>query len=365
MIKVVIISELSGGGVEKVNTTIAEHIDTKIFDVTVLSMVTNHKQWENVKLPFNCIFLEEKSKKHALISTVKALKKLQPDIILTCGFVEAYFALLYKKLYARKSHVIYALHSVYSHLDKSTPKKKFLCNILPRLLRLFKKIDAIIFVSNGVKEDFEVNVGIFKSKEYIIYNPIVDENKTNFRYKELKTEQIKLITAGRIEQEKNQQLMIDVIKQFTDYGLNAHLTILGKGSLEKKLQQRCEELGIQHKFTFMGFRKNMTEEMANGDIFLLTSKYESFSNVIVEAMNTGLPVVTMDCPCGPREILNHGEFGTLVPMNDVEAMCAAILCTIKNNSEIKVQRAYLRSLDFTIRKSVNGYECLFNKLEEK
>lgn len=360
--KIVIISELSGGGVEKVNTTIAAHINKDKYDVTILSMVSNKESYAQWDFPFNVVFLQKKSKKYAMFATIQQLKLLEPDIILTCGFIETYFAFICRTVVSKKVKIVYALHSVFSYMDKSTAKKKFLIDKLPLLVGLYKKIDAIIFVSNGVKEDFENHCCNLVRKEYVIYNPIVDSNSQYFRYKNLNYSHIKLVTAGRIEYEKNQELLIRVVSKLKKNGYSVELHILGEGSLKHKLVDLSKTLGIESNIVFDGFRKNIFNELSRGDIFLLSSRYESFGNVIVEAMNVGLPVISTDCQCGPCEILNYGEFGILVSLDDEQAMYNAILKTMELHSEQRAISSYKRSVEFSIQKSVNRYEKMFDEI---
>ena len=90
--------------------------------------------------------------------------------------------------------------------------------------------------------------------------------------------------------------------------------------------------------------------MAKANLFILTSRYEGFGNVIVEAMVCGLPIVSTDCPSGPSEILNKGEYGILVPVGDSEAIARAALGVLQNKtlSEKMKTSGYQRAADFDV-----------------
>ncbi len=119
-------------------------------------------------------------------------------------------------------------------------------------------------------------------------------------------------------------MLIDVVAILRDRGVNVTLTIFGEGSEKKVLEDKINMLNLDKYVTLAGFSRHLADDMRKFDVFLLSSMHESFGNVIVEALNKGLPVVSTDCPFGPAEILDNGQYGLLVPMNDANAMVAAV-----------------------------------------
>ena len=105
---------------------------------------------------------------------------------------------------------------------------------------------------------------------------------------------------------------------------DARLMLLGNGELEPDLRRLAAELGIADRVIFAGFHPDPTPFYRTADLFVLSSDYEGFGNVIVEALACGTPVVSTDCPSGPAEILADGEFGALVPVGDAQALARAI-----------------------------------------
>lgn len=360
-IRVIIVSELSAGGVEKVNTMLAEHLCKDSFDITLLSVTTNPNHINTNELPYKCIFLKAKSIKRSLFKFIRCLKEIEPDIILTSILDETIFALLYKQLYNRQTKVIYAQHTVWSCVCSLTPKAHFFNVTLPSILKIFKKIDALVYVSEGVKQDMNQYVKNINTKQVVIYNPITYSN-TFYRFKPIDLKSFSIVTIGRLEQEKNQKMIIESIALLKQKGFNATLHIYGSGSLKTELQQYAEKLSITDKVFFEGFSQNIQADIRPYDIFVLTSIYESFGNVIVEAMNVGLPVISTNCPVGPSEILADGKYGKLIPMGDANILTDTIIHTVNNITEKEINKAYQRSLEFSLDTSLKGYQNLFNEL---
>jgi glycosyltransferase involved in cell wall biosynthesis len=113
----------------------------------------------------------------------------------------------------------------------------------------------------------------------------------------------------------------------------ARLVILGKGRQRETLEALARELGVGADVSLPGFVHNPYPYMKRASVFVLSSVYEGFGNVLVEALATGTPVVATDCPSGPREILEDGRYGHLVPVGDVQGLARGILDTLAHPPE--------------------------------
>ena len=141
---------------------------------------------------------------------------------------------------------------------------------------------------------------------------------------------------------------------------DAHLMILGEEKNPIKNTQRrnklsalAAELGVADDLALPGFVRNPYAYMARAGVFVLSSAWEGFGMVVAEALACGCPVVSSDCPSGPAEILNHGEYGSLVPVGDDEAMAAAILSILEKPPDRHRLRA--RAAEFSVEPVVGGY----------
>jgi glycosyltransferase involved in cell wall biosynthesis len=135
----------------------------------------------------------------------------------------------------------------------------------------------------------------------------------------------------------------------------AKLLILGEGEERSNLERLAIELGIQNDVSMPGFVDNPFAFMAKASVFVLSSAWEGFGNVLVEALACGCPVVATDCRSGPREILDNGRYGRLVPVGDHEALAKAILETLDNpdfpaDRQTRLQRAMEFSIDAAVDK---------------
>jgi glycosyltransferase involved in cell wall biosynthesis len=142
--------------------------------------------------------------------------------------------------------------------------------------------------------------------------------------------------------------------------------ILGDDKNAKKTAKRrnkltllANELGIADDVALLGYVPNPFSYMAHAAVFVLSSIYEGFGNVLVEALACGCPVVSTDCPSGPAEILDHGKFGLLVPVGDAVALADAICSTL--DAPPDPHKLQERAIIFSVDRAVDQYEkLLFN-----
>ena len=131
-----------------------------------------------------------------------------------------------------------------------------------------------------------------------------------------------VLGAGRLTTQKGFDILIKSVSLVEDS--NFTLVIAGEGPDELALRELSLELGISDRIVFLGFVDNLRELMARCEVFVLSSRWEGFGNVVVEALQEGAQVISFDCPGGPGWILDSGRFGLLVPNGNFEALAEAI-----------------------------------------
>jgi glycosyltransferase involved in cell wall biosynthesis len=137
--------------------------------------------------------------------------------------------------------------------------------------------------------------------------------------------------------QKGFDILLPAFAELVQKGLDLHLLILGEGEERASLEDMARRLGVSNRVFMPGFQKNPYPFFTRAEVFVLSSRYEGLGNVLIEAMALGLPVISTDCPHGPREITKDGQYGILVPPDNVTALAEATY-TLINSAE---QRATL------------------------
>ncbi len=192
------------------------------------------------------------------------------------------------------------------------------------------KAKRVVAISEGVKNDVISAAGLKKNKAVTIYNPALDCSPTFGQgprvhsWFDSQRSWIAVVTAGRLTAQKQQGVLLKAVA-LANLTADSRLVVLGQGERDAYLRLQSRELGIADKVAFVGFVDNPSDYFAQADVFVLSSAWEGFGNVLVEALFSGSAVVSTDCPSGPSEILANGRFGQLVPVGDSQAMADAII----------------------------------------
>jgi len=136
-----------------------------------------------------------------------------------------------------------------------------------------------------------------------------------------------IISVGRLSEEKDHLLLLRAFQKIRKE-CSAKLAFIGDGGLRCFLEDIVTEFGLEKDVCFLGFVENPYKYIARSNLFVLSSKSEGLPTVLIEALALGVPVVSTDCPSGPREILMNGALGVLVPVGDMEALADAMLSNL-------------------------------------
>lgn len=231
---------------------------------------------------------------------------------------------------------------------------------------MYAVADRVVACSHGVADWLTDVGGVPEAKVETIYNGIRTSYAASLRPRTAisKASILSFVTIGRLHEQKRHDLAIRAIAK-----VNAvrpvRLRVLGNGALLGELQQLAIELGMEDCVEFLG-HVDAAPILSAASGFLLSSDYEGYPNVLLEAMAAGVPCVATLCPCGPSEMIEDGVSGILVPVGDVDGMAAGILRVLEDSSAAETMGAAGRawSLARTLNDTAADFKSLYCRLLE-
>jgi glycosyltransferase involved in cell wall biosynthesis len=175
-----------------------------------------------------------------------------------------------------------------------------------------------------------------------------------------------VLAAGRLVRQKRFDVLVRAFARVHEARPDARLVIIGgehaaELGVREELEQLVTELGLSDVADLPGYVDNAYGWMAHAAVFAMTSEYEGFGLVLAEAMATGVPLVSADCPGGPPEILEHGRLGQLVPVGDDEALGAALLRALEEPGD---RQERLRAAErYTFDACTEAYEAVLASVD--
>lgn len=231
-----------------------------------------------------------------------------------------------------------------------------------RMRRLYAQADGVIAVSEGVADEIASSTRFPRERISVIRNPNI-------------TPELKALSEVRLEHPwfapgeppvilgmgglRTQKDFATLIRAFALLRAQreARLLILGEGRQQARLRDLAGKLGVADDVQLPGFAENPYAYLRHAALFVLSSLWEGSPNVLTEALAVGTPVVSTDCRSGPREILQGGRFGPLVPVGDVEALAHAMLETLEKPLPAEVLKQ--ATAEYTMEKSAQRYLAAF------
>lgn len=199
---------------------------------------------------------------------------------------------------------------------------------------LYQLATKVIAVSAGVRDDVaSITIGLGR-KLVVIFNPIPPPKVVPGKSAEDNAHRI--VWVGRFDYPKNPQLMVEAFARLPK-GRGYTLTFVGDGPLRTVLEKMVDELGLRNVVHFLGFKPNPYDWMAKADLLVLTSDREGLGNVLVEALHSGLHVLSTDCGAGIHDVLLDNCYGTIVPVGNADALAHAIVDLLNKPRNIALQ----------------------------
>lgn len=270
------------------------------------------------------MFVKRRTHKKRL---AKELRQIQPDIVVSVGYAEKNFLPSIHGEWKTIKEQHFA--SDYQILIAKTP----LQNLIARAIKLYnrykaRQYDKIVLLT---QEDKQLNWRD-TPRTTVIPNPITFPTDSAVST----LQERRIVTVGRLVSEKNFTSLIRAFAAVARKHPDWMLDIYGEGSEKAALQQQIKQTDMENNICLRGYTNNVREKMLHASGFVLSSLYEGFGLVLVEAMSCGLPVVSYACPCGPRDIISEKEDGFLVPVGDEQALTNRI-CKLVEYRELRLR----------------------------
>ncbi len=352
------IPTLNGGGAERVAINLLKEMLKHDVSLDLVLASAKGPYLEQVPKEVRIVNLEAGRVLKSILPLSRYLQKSKPYVLLSHMNDANVIAVLATKLARTKTRLALVEHNTLS-TSKTT---SIIGKCVPLLMKmLYPQADTIIGVSKGVSSDLELQLGLPLGSVTTIYNPVVNDDliakaKAPFNHPWFQTDTPPVFLAvGRLSVQKDFQTLIKAFAILRKQTL-ARLLILGEGTLRGDLESMICSLDIADDISMPGFVENPYPYMHRASAFVLSSCWEGLPTVLIEAMACGCPVISTDCPNGPKEILDSGKYGSLVPVGDPIALSQAMLQTL--NTPVNQNTLVERSMYFYADRAVSEYLAL-------
>lgn len=325
--------------------------------VHLINLDINYYQddWKSKWHVLKGIFIKRKEHK---VRLRKVLNEIQPDVVISVGQSEKNMVLDIKGKWAKIREFHYNKNYRFDHAKNIFSKSlAFISNVYDYKYRI-KKYDKVILLT---EEDKNTN---WKN----VHNISVIPNPSTFKSDKISLlNQKKVVSVGRLALPKNYSSLVRAFKKVVDKYPDWILEIYGEGPQEMELETLILELQLKQHVFLKGYSSNVGASISESSIFVLSSIFEGFALVIVEAMTCGVPVVSYACPCGPKDIIDDGVDGFLVSVNDEQSLADRI-CQLIKNEELRKKMgtaALEKAKKYEVDNIVNQWMDLFRELTLK
>ncbi|HAX86351.1 MAG TPA: glycosyl transferase [Cyanobacteria bacterium UBA11370] len=340
---------LSGGGAERVMVSLSGGFIKKGIKVDLVLNKVEGAYLSQVPPEVRIVDLEAPKLPAGLPKLARYLRRERPLALLSALHYTNEIAIWAKYLSGIPVRVVVSERNTLSLHGPSRSSDRW----SPLLARLFYPwADGIVAISKGVAQDLTFVTGLPPKRIEVIYNPTVTPNllekaKESLDHPWFKTgEPPVVLGVGRLDEQKDFPTLVNAFARVRKIQ-PCRLMILGQGPQRQKLNTLVQQLDLKNDVAMLGFVENPYVYMAQAAVFVLSSAWEGFGNVVVEAMAVGTPVVSTNCNSGPAEILDNGKYGSLVSVGDTEAMAQAILSVLSGNIK-SVEPAWLKQFTLEI-----------------
>ena len=356
----VILPEFGGGGAERAHLYLMNEWARNGNEVFLILIKKKGILIKFLDKRISIIDFNSKRMIKAILPIYKIIKLHKPNIILTAMWPLTSIVALSWLLSFKIGKLFLADHNP---LIKSWLKDLninwFFFSFIYNITYIF--CTKIITVSDKVREQSREILLLGKDKIEVIYNPVRSADKYNLDIIATKKKlfgdfKYCLISVGRLKKSRDLTTLIDCFNLIRYYE-QTKLIILGEGPERNFLENYIKEKNLQNNIEIIGYVEDPYPYYLCSDIYIHSSIYDAMPLVLIEALFCGSNIISTDCESGPREILENGKYGTLIPISNSKAMAEAVNLTLtKSNKNIQIKN---RSKIFTIKKISEKYLNLF------
>ena len=329
---------LYGGGAERVVVNLMAGMVARGIAVDLVLNTVSGPFMSQVPDEVNVVDLAAPRMVEGLPKLVNYLKSVQPDALITGLHYNSEISLWARALARlqgnRKTKVLVIEHNTLSIHSQRRRTDRW----APLLSRLFYSwADHVVAVSQGAATDLAEVAKLSQDEIDVIYNPVITPGLESQAAESLDHpwfqpgEPPVVLGIGRLEPQKDFATLVRAFAKLREQQ-DCRLVLLGAGQQHLELENLSKQLGVKDSVKLLGFVANPHRYLARSRVFVLSSAWEGLSNVLIEAIALGIPVVSTDCPSGPSEVLAGGKYGQLVPVGDVDGMAAAMAEKLSGNT---------------------------------
>jgi glycosyltransferase involved in cell wall biosynthesis len=320
---------LCGGGAERVIVNLVQGITERGIPVDLVLVAADGALLDQVPPAVRLVDLRAPRAIRSLAPLAGYLRRERPRVLVSSMGHANLIALWAARLAGGGTPVVVTEHNTLS--QETQHQRRLVGRLWPHLLRTFYPwANAVVAVSHGAADDLARTSGLPRDRVEVVYNPVITPTMMALARQApdhawfAPGQPPVILGVGRLTRQKDFSTLVlafaEVRRRRT-----ARLIILGEGEERPALEAMVRELGLAQDVALPGFRDNAVAYMAGSEVFVLSSAWEGLPTVLIEALAAGARVVSTDCPSGPREILQEGRLGGLVPVGDRAALAAAIL----------------------------------------
>jgi glycosyltransferase involved in cell wall biosynthesis len=349
---------LNGGGAERVLLNLAIGFADRGFSVDLVLAKAKGDYLPEVPAHVTIVDLNAQRLIAGIPALTRYLKRNRPPVMIAALEEANLIAIACQRLTGAPTRIIVTVHNHLStQLQHSSSLKQRLIRLLLR--QLYPAASAIVAVSQGVADDLVQLGGLSPAQVKVIYNPIITsallskmQEPISHPWLSPSSPQPVILGVGRLNRQKDFQTLIRAIAQVRQQR-QVRLIILGEGEERPHLEALVQQLNLVGAVDLPGFSSNPQALMRQSSLLVMSSAWEGFGNVLVEALAAGTPVVSTHCRSGPAEILDQGRYGELVAVGDVQGLAQAILTTL--DRPLEAQALQQRSQQFSLDKILLQY----------